>query len=83
MKQAFKISLIALVAIFAFSTTSYAQFGMLKKIIGPKNKEYEIRNWQTGQMMKYKNPFVYKPMTATQLNSENRYFGDEIGRSHV
>lgn len=85
MKHAIKISLMAVVAVFAFSTMSYAQFGFLKKAVGgsEKGKEYELMNWKTGQMMKYKNIFNRKPMTAAELKSENRNFQDEKAKNEI
>lgn len=73
MKYAVRISLTALLVFFAFSLEACAN-----------SKKVEVRNWKTGQMMKYRNPFpANKPMTAEELNKLRVPFADDAVKAAI
>ena len=70
MKRTIKVSMMAVIAMFAFSTVADAQFGGLlkgaSKAVGSglikgkkktKAENVEVMNWKAGQMVTVENPF--------------------------
>ena len=92
MKRTIKVSMMALVAMFAFSTVANAQFGGLlkgaSKAVGSglikgkkktKSENVEVMNWKAGQMVTVENPFnaEAKPWKSEWIYDKEKNFQDK------
>lgn len=96
MKHSIQITLLALIAAFAFSTTADAQLGLGKliqkkeKVVDPKtgktvklrSDQSFVRNWKTGEMEIVDNPFE-KSYTTKELYYSAKELGNREAKRHI